>query len=91
MEVPSFAKGTINIGDRQKGRLKADSVIDCTPEQNAITAALKQLYSKEFQSNLKNVRNPYGEGGASERVVQILKNVSLAGVLKKRFFGFDTK
>ena len=90
IEVPSFSKGVINIGDRQRGRLKADSVIDCSPEENAITEALQRLYSKEFQLNLKNVRNPYGEGGASERVVHILKNASLSSILKKRFFDYQS-
>lgn len=85
-EVPSFRKGTINIGDRQRGRLKAESVIDCTADYAAIAAALEQLYSHEFQAKLKTVRNPYGEGGASSRVVETLKKVSLANVLKKRFF-----
>jgi GDP/UDP-N,N'-diacetylbacillosamine 2-epimerase (hydrolysing) len=86
IEVPSFGKGTINIGDRQRGRLKADSVIDCSPEKESITKALHRLYSRDFQLVLKTVQNPYGEGGASERVVETLRKVSLANVLKKRFF-----
>jgi GDP/UDP-N,N'-diacetylbacillosamine 2-epimerase (hydrolysing) len=85
-EVPSFGRGTINIGDRQRGRLKAESVIDCEPEQGAITAALQKLYSKEFQLILKTVKNPYGEGGASEKVVDILARVRLEDILMKRFF-----
>jgi GDP/UDP-N,N'-diacetylbacillosamine 2-epimerase (hydrolysing) len=84
-EVPSFGKGTINIGDRQKGRLKADSVIDCEPEQGLIAAAIEQLYSKEFQLMLKTVKNPYGEGGASEKIVQLLKDCKLESILKKSF------
>jgi len=62
-EVPSFRKGTINIGDRQRGRLKAESVIDCSPDRQSIAAALQQLYSRAFQATLKTIRNPYGEGG----------------------------
>jgi GDP/UDP-N,N'-diacetylbacillosamine 2-epimerase (hydrolysing) len=88
-EVPSFGKGTINIGDRQRGRLKADSVIDCNPERESIGAALQKLYSKKFQLMLKSVQNPYGEGGASKRVVEILKDVLLEGVLKKHFFNLS--
>jgi GDP/UDP-N,N'-diacetylbacillosamine 2-epimerase (hydrolysing) len=89
-EVPSFGKGTINIGDRQRGRLKARSVIDCSSEQGSIAAALQKLYSKEFQLMLKNVKNPYGEGGASERVVETLMKVSLENVLKKQFFDLSS-
>jgi GDP/UDP-N,N'-diacetylbacillosamine 2-epimerase (hydrolysing) len=90
-EVPSFCKGTINIGDRQRGRLKAESVIDCDPEQVSITAALKKLYTDEFQLILKTVKNPYGEGGASRRVVDSLLKVPLGDVLKKRFFDLSSK
>jgi GDP/UDP-N,N'-diacetylbacillosamine 2-epimerase (hydrolysing) len=86
LEAPSFAKGTINIGDRQRGRLKAESVIDCDSEQGSIATALQKLYSKEFQSMLETVKNPYGEGGASGRVVDTLVKVPLGDILKKRFF-----
>ena len=85
-EVPSFAKGTINIGDRQRGRLKAESVIDCAPERTAIAAALAQLYSPAFETKLKTVRNPYGDGGASCRVVDKLARIPLQDIIKKRFF-----
>jgi GDP/UDP-N,N'-diacetylbacillosamine 2-epimerase (hydrolysing) len=84
-EVPSFSKGTINIGDRQRGRLKASSVIDCDPDRRSIAAALQRLYSPDFQSILKTVRNPYGQGGASDRVVQVLRDHPLESILKKRF------
>jgi len=86
IEAPSFKKGTINIGDRQRGRLKAGSVIDCAPERSFITKALRELYSENFQERLNSVQNPYGDGGASERVVDILARVSLRDVLKKRFY-----
>ncbi len=84
-EAPSFIKGTINIGDRQRGRLKAASVIDCTPDRQAIESALQRLYSPEFQAILKTVHNPYGEGGASEKIVQILQDYPLESILKKSF------
>ena len=85
LEVPSFAKGTINIGDRQRGRLKAKSVIDCDPEQKPIAAALRKLYSKEFLLELETVQNPYGEGGASKKIVKILQDHPLESILKKPF------
>lgn len=85
-EVPSFGKGTINIGDRQRGRLKAESVIDCIPDRNSIIAAIQQLYLPAFQTRLKTVRNPYGKGGASEKIVQVLKDYPLESILKKSFY-----
>lgn len=88
-EVPSFRKGTINIGDRQRGRLKADSVIDCVPERKAIANALRTLYTPEFQARLAAARNPYGEGGASEKVVRVLQEYPLDHLLKKTFHDLD--
>ena len=85
-ETPSFKIGTINIGDRQKGRIKASSVIDCEPNKDSILKSFEKLYSKEFQNSLINVKNPYGDGCASKRIVEILKNVDLKNILKKSFY-----
>jgi GDP/UDP-N,N'-diacetylbacillosamine 2-epimerase (hydrolysing) len=85
MEVPSFKKGTINIGDRQRGRLLAGSVINCDPTRTSIESALRRLYSVEFQEKLSIVVNPYGQGGASAKVVDALKRCTLNGIVKKTF------
>ena len=85
-EVPTFKKGTINIGDRQRGRIKAESVIDCKPTTKSVSDAIKKLYSSEFQQKLKTVKNPYGSGGASEAIVKTLENISLKTILKKKFY-----
>lgn len=84
-EMPVFRKGTVNIGDRQRGRLKAASVIDCAPDRAAISTAIAMLYSEQFQAGLASVRSLYGEGGTSEAVVRTLETVNLDGILKKRF------
>lgn len=86
LEVPSFGKGTINIGDRQRGRLQAKSVINSAPDQKNIAAAIKKLYSIDFQVSLSKVRNPYGEGGASEKIVTTIKNYEMDGIAKKVFY-----
>lgn len=85
-EVPSFKKGTINIGDRQRGRLHAESVISCEPNRSDITASLQKLYSPNFQASLNHVANPYGEGGASKLVVETIKHYSVDGIAKKAFY-----
>jgi len=85
-EVPSFKKGTINIGDRQQGRLQAANVINCAPTRESIASALEKLYGTEFQAGLSQVRNPYGEGGASKKVVETIKHHSLNGITKKVFY-----
>lgn len=84
-EVPSFKKGTVNIGDRQRGRLQAASVINCEPTQADITQALQTLYSARFQESLGTVSNPYGEGGASQAVVEVIKRFPLDQLAKKVF------
>jgi GDP/UDP-N,N'-diacetylbacillosamine 2-epimerase (hydrolysing) len=85
-EVPSFKKGTVNIGDRQRGRLQASSIINCEPNRESIYTALVRLYSPEFHERLSRVTNPYGEGGASEAIISVLKSVALDGLLKKHFY-----
>jgi GDP/UDP-N,N'-diacetylbacillosamine 2-epimerase (hydrolysing) len=86
IEAPSFRKGTIDIGDRQRGRLKADSVISCAPDRQSIARALEMLYSCTFQEKLRTVQNPYGDGGASEKIVQILNDYPLESIVKKGFY-----
>ncbi|WP_266097053.1 UDP-N-acetylglucosamine 2-epimerase [Marinobacter salinisoli] len=88
-EAPSFKVGTVNIGDRQKGRLKASSVIDCEPSISAIQAALETLYSADFQASLGSVFNPYGNGGASESIVKVLAEYPLENIRKKAFYNLS--
>lgn len=91
LEAPTFKKGTINIGDRQLGRLQSKSVINCKANSKSITSALEYLYSNEFQVSLKTVVNPYGNGGASEKVVKILKQYPLNNIIKKTFYNVPFK
>ena len=77
--------GTINIGDRQRGRLKSSSVIDCLPQRQAITDALETLYSPAFRQTVQHTVNPYGRGGASEKIVRVLQDHPLDGIIKKSF------
>ena len=89
LEAPTFRKGTVNIGNRQAGRLRADSVIDCEPTQEDISAALTKLYSADFQQSLVDVVNPYGEGGASLKIVEEISRVPLEGLVRKTFFDIE--
>jgi GDP/UDP-N,N'-diacetylbacillosamine 2-epimerase (hydrolysing) len=85
IEAPSFKIGTINIGDRQSGRIKAESVIDCEPISASIQAALINMYEENFQNRLKSLHNPFGNGGASNEIIRILKQIDLLQILKKEF------
>lgn len=91
LEAPSFRIGTINIGDRQKGRIKAGSVIDCLPTKESIEDALKILFSSDFQEQMESVENPYGKGGATDAIISIIKISKLDGLLKKQFYDIESK
>ncbi len=87
LEAPSLRVPTVNIGDRQKGRLMAESVISCEPDAASIFQACGRAMSSEFKLILEGTKSPYGEGGASDRITEILLNVDLDPVLlKKRFY-----
>lgn len=91
LEAPSFKIGTINIGDRQKGRMKASSVIDCEPTKKSIKKALGELYSLSFQEQLKTVENPYGKGDASKDILNVIASVDLKNIVKKTFYDLDSR
>lgn len=86
IEAPALGIGTVNIGDRQRGRLMAGSVINCAPERNAIGAALQRLFAPAFRRQLADgFENPYGSGGATTRILAMLHSLPLEGVLKQPF------
>jgi GDP/UDP-N,N'-diacetylbacillosamine 2-epimerase (hydrolysing) len=85
-EAPTFKVGTVNIGHRQKGRLKAKSIIDCKPTKESVKNAIKSLYSEDFQKILTTAENPYGVGDAIEKIMDILKNHVIPKTLKKEFY-----
>jgi len=86
IEVPSFQKATINIGDRQLGRLQAESIINCKPMKKDIINAVEKLYSSSFQTLLGMVTNPYSGTGVSEKIIEVLGAISLDGIIKKAFY-----
>jgi len=88
IEVPSFKIPTINIGDRQKGRIQADSVINCSTKEKEIVNAIELAASKSFRDSIASVRNPYGNGNTSLKVVSILQEFLETGKinLKKSFY-----
>lgn len=85
-EVPSFKKATVNIGDRQQGRVKALSVIDCETNRVDIENSIRKAISLEFRAQLKISKNPYGEKNSSIEIVEVLKNTDLNGIVKKQFY-----
>lgn len=90
IEVPSFRIPTINIGDRQKGRLKAASVIDCIPDADNISKAITYARTKEFLEISREVRNPYGDGNTSKKIVEAVVSMMSSKIdLKKKFYDME--
>ena len=85
LEAPTFKIGSINIGDRQRGRMTCKSVLNCDPDKSDIEKAISRLFSAEFQKELGDVVNPYGVGGASEKIMNILTSLDFGSTLKKKF------
>lgn len=74
-EAPCLRVPTVNIGDRQKGRLMPDSVICCEPKSEAIIEAVKQAVSNDFRKKVRLMSNPFGKGDTSERITEIIRSV----------------
>lgn len=87
VEVPSFHIPTINIGDRQRGRVCAESVIQCRNTVQEIERALQEALSEEFRKSLTGMQNPYEKEGTSDKIVEIIGNVLDNGIeMKKTFY-----
>lgn len=86
IEVPSFDIPTLNIGDRQKGRLASKSVVNCGTSKDEVIAGLKLCLSEEMQKAAKTYENPYAKPGTANLIYQELKNVELAGLNLKTFY-----
>jgi GDP/UDP-N,N'-diacetylbacillosamine 2-epimerase (hydrolysing) len=86
IEVPSLRNATVNIGNRQKGRIRAESVIDCEPNRNDIMKAITAVHDPAYRQMLASIVNPYGMGGASEAIVRIIETSDTASLMHKQFF-----
>lgn len=90
IEAPSFRLPVVNIGDRQRGRLRAANVIDVPPQARAIAAAVRLALSPGFRAGLADLRNPLGRGRAGARIARRLATVPLgARLLRKRFMDLE--
>lgn len=86
IEVPSFGIPTVNIGDRQKGRLRADSVIDCAPEEAAIYQAFELAGTQAFREKSKQIVNPYEQPDTVQQIFDQIKDFPLDAIIKKHFY-----
>lgn len=87
IETPTFKVPTINIGDRQKGRIQAGNIINCKPIEKAIYKSIELGLSDSFEKKIENVKNPYGEGNVTEGILHIIKDFTGKNInLKKKFY-----
>ncbi len=87
LEAPSFGKPTVDIGDRQRGRIKAESVIHCEPDKKSIKKALEKAFSKGFKDFCQTVKNPFGDGHSANRIYKLIKeNMNSLNNIKKVFY-----
>ncbi len=86
VEAPSAQTATINIGDRQKGRIQAESIINCNANKEDITNAFNIAKSEEFRKKIEDVTNPYGNGTASTQIMKILRSLSPDRLSHKTFY-----
>ena len=90
LEAPSFKIATINVGDRQSGRIQAESVINCDPNIESIALSIKKIYTTSFQKKLLNTVNPYEQKNSSEKILQIIENFNITNIIKKKFHDIQT-
>ena len=89
IEVPSFKVPTINIGDRQQGRVKGISVIDCDANEAEIGKSIEKALSPDFRLLLEESENPYGVKNPSAEIVRVIKETNLNDIIKKKFYNLN--
>ncbi len=90
-EAPSLKIPTVNIGDRQKGRVMAESVICCEPVKEDIVNAIRKAESAEFRESIKDMKSPFGEGDTSDKIIDVIKNTLISDKIdmKKKFYDLE--
>lgn len=89
VEAPSLKVATVNIGDRQKGRMQADSVINCEVDKQQIKDAIIHTQNKVFKQKVNNIVNPYGNGGTANKIASTLENIDWKNIKNKSFYNID--
>jgi len=89
LEAPYFRVGTVNIGERQQGRLSGSSVINCRPTFADISNSIDKLFSADFEAALERLVNPYKKFNASNEIISIISSFPLKNIRKKKFYNID--
>jgi len=86
LEAPSAGTATINIGDRQKGRIQAESIVNCSTQKEDILQAFQKVQSEDFRNKLNDITNPYGKGNASNQIIGIFRSILVDKLSQKTFY-----
>jgi len=89
VEVPSFGIPTLNIGDRQKGRIQAQSVWNCDPSFLSVKSGLSLILSEQFFTSAQQVLNPYEKAGTTDAIYKILQNIPIENLCQKSFYNIQ--
>lgn len=89
LEVPSFGIPTLNIGDRQNGRIAAESVYNCAPDKDSVLSGLDKVLSKDFRELASEVRNPYEKANTAEEIFKVISTYPLDRLVQKRFYNIN--
>ena len=85
LEAPIFKVPTVNIGDRQKGRLRVKSILDCEADTNAISQAIETALTESFRHDIRDLIHPSEQADTAQKIVRMLATVDLQGIIKKSF------
>lgn len=85
-ESASFELPVVNVGDRQKGRMRERNVLDSVPERGEIEDQLKVALGPKFRAGLKGLKNPYGDGNAAKQIVEVLEEITIDEALLRKPF-----
>lgn len=89
VEAPSMFVPTINIGDRQEGRMQAASIVNCEPTYDGVTDALRSIRDSKFKESLLKIDNPYGQGDTVDKIMNFIQDINWSELLKKKFFNIN--
>lgn len=86
LEAPSLKVPTVNIGDRQKGRVRAPSIVDCKPDSESVKNAMDAVLNDAFRAGIQNMESPFEKCGTADEIVKVVASIKLEGLLKKSFY-----
>ena len=86
IEAPAFGTPSVNIGDRQKGRLRAASIIDCEADEGSIQQAIAKALTLEFKASYEDATTPYGMPGASAKIYSELRTIETGALMQRSFY-----